>query len=297
MTNHYNYMVAKCHIRIEGPWANLSHVGLASFDPFALADGSATEPALTIITGCDAESLLTEGKLLTSFDFEGSIAVCHFIAQQDGWCLKMEGEGYEPLIFVYNNSSDTARSNAGTSKERMHQHLFRFGMWFMCNIAMVKRGVTAIHSSVIVHNQQAILFLGESGTGKSTHTRLWRENIDEATLLNDDSPFLALEGDTLYAYGSPWSGKTPCYKNEHYPVKAIVRLSQAPYNAMRPLSSLRAMGALMPSLSPAFMFDHYLENKVMETAGAILSHTKFYHLECLPDRDAALLSCNTIFKA
>ena len=297
MMNRNDYMVAKCHICIEGPWADLSALGLPSFEPFALANKPTTEPALTVITGCDAESLLTEGKLLTSFDFEGSIAVCHFIAQQDGWCLKMEGEGYEPLIFVYNNSSDTARSNAGTSKERMHQHLFRFGMWFMCNIAMVKRGITAIHSSVIVHNQQAILFLGESGTGKSTHTRLWRENIDEATLLNDDSPFLALEGDTLYAYGSPWSGKTPCYKNEHYPVKAIVRLSQAPYNAMRPLSSLRAMGALMPSLSPAFMFDSYLENKVMETAGAILSHTKFFHLECLPDRDAALLSCNTIFRA
>ena len=296
MTNHYNYMVAKCHIRIEGPWANLSHVGLASFEPFALADGSATEPALTIITGCDAESLLTEGKLLTSFDFEGSIAVCHFIAQQDGWCLKMEREGNEPLIFVYNNSSDTARSNAGTSKERMHQHLFRFGMWFMCNIAMVKRGVTAIHSSVIVHNQQAILFLGESGTGKSTHTRLWRENIEGATLLNDDSPFVGFADGKPLVYGSPWSGKTHCYKNQQYPLRAIVRLSQAPHNKISRLKGVAAIGALLPSLPPAFAFDSRLKELMFDILGKVLEQVEVYHLECLPDADAAKVAHKALFE-
>ena len=56
------------------------------------------------------------------------------------------------------------------------------------------------------------------------------------------------------------------------------------------------MGAVLPSLSPAFMFDPFLENKVMNMAGTILSHAPLYHLECLPDQDAALLSCNTIFE-
>ena len=54
----------------------------------------------------------------------------------------------------------------------------------------MEHGVVAIHSSVLTYREAAILCLGESGTGKSTHTRLWRENIEGAGLLNDDSPFV-----------------------------------------------------------------------------------------------------------
>ena len=56
-----------------------------------------------------------------------------------------------------------------------------------------RKDTLAIHSSCIVYRDKAVLFLGESGTGKSTHTRLWRENIPEAVLLNDDSPMIRVE--------------------------------------------------------------------------------------------------------
>ena len=120
-----------------------------------------------------------------------------------------------------------------------------------------------------------MLFLGESGTGKSTHTRLWRENIAGAVLLNDDSPFIGFVDGRGTAFGAPWSGKTPCYKQEHYPIAAIVRLSQAPHNAIRPLRSVHAIGALPVS--------------------KIISQVPVYHLECLPDAAAARLSYDTVF--
>ncbi len=296
MTNSRDYRVATCHIRITGVWADLHKVGLMAFDPFVVTQPEEPLPDITIHTGC---SIATEGdneRLLTSFDFEDEKAICRFYARQQGWRLTMDDGSDTPLTFIYDNASDVAESNAGTADKCNHIHFFRFGLWFVCNIAMAKRGITAIHSSAIIHNGEVVLFLGESGTGKSTHTRLWREHIKDATLLNDDSPFLKLDDGVLRAYGSPWSGKTHCYKNESYPVKAIVRLSQAPHNAIYRLSSLRAMGAVLPSLSPAFMFDPFLENKVMNMAGTILSHAPLYHLECLPDQDAALLSCNTIFE-
>lgn len=65
----------------------------------------------------------------------------------------------------------------------------------MFNIAAVARQAVAIHSSVISLNGGAVLFLGESGTGKSTHTRLWREHIPGAELLNDDSPIVRHRAD------------------------------------------------------------------------------------------------------
>ena len=155
--------------------------------------------------------------------------------------------------------------------------------------------VTFVHSSVIVHKGGAVLFLGESGTGKSTHTRLWLKNIPDAHLLNDDSPILTIEEGRPWVYGSPWSGKTPCYVARRFPLKALVRLSQAPQNAMRRLSVPEAFAALQPSLPPALMQDERYADLLIDVVSDVISVAPAYHLSCLPDADAAQLSCKTIF--
>ena len=173
--------------------------------------------------------------------------------------------------------------------------LYRFALWVAYGLMTLQRGTLAIHSSCIVYQGKAVLFLGESGTGKSTHTRLWREHIKGAILLNDDSPMIRVEDNKVWAYGSAWSGKTPCYKQERYELAACVRLSQAPYNRIQKLSVLQAYGAIHPSCAPEFAYDDALYDKVSQTIGQILSVVPCYHLACLPDKDAALLSCQTIF--
>lgn len=174
--------------------------------------------------------------------------------------------------------------------------LYRFAMWLGYGMMTLPFATLAIHSSCIIFQNQAVLFLGESGTGKSTHTRLWRENIEGSVLLNDDSPMIRVEDGRVWVYGSPWSGKTPCYKNERYELKGCVRLSQAPYNKIRPLSVLQAYGAIHPSCAPEFAYDTVLYDHVSEILGQVLSVVPFYHLECLPDREAVLLSCGTVFE-
>lgn len=72
--------------------------------------------------------------------------------------------------------------------------------------------------------------MGKSGTGKSTHSLLWMKYIQGTELLNDDNPTLRIVDGKVYAYGTPWSGKTPCYKSLSYPVGGMVRLKQAPVN-------------------------------------------------------------------
>ena len=106
---------------------------------------------------------------------------------------------------------------------------------------------------------------------------------------------IRVEDGKVWAYGSAWSGKTPCYKNERYELKACVRLSQAPYNKIQKLPVLQAYGAIHPSCPPEFAYDEKLYDEVSRILGKILSVVPFYHLACLPDEEAALLSCNTIF--
>ena len=172
--------------------------------------------------------------------------------------------------------------------------LYRFALWVGYGLMTIPYQTVAIHSSCIVLQDKAVLFLGESGTGKSTHTRLWRDCIEGAVLLNDDSPIIRVENDKVWAYGSPWSGKTPCYKQERYELAGCVRLSQAPYNRIKQLSVLQGYGAIHPSCPPEFAYDSVLYDHVSGFISKLLSRVPFYHLACLPNEEAARLSCSTI---
>ena len=143
-----------------------------------------------------------------------------------------------------------------------------------------------IHASVIRHSDAGYVFLGRSGTGKSTHSRLWLENIEGAELLNDDNPVIRVEGDEVNIYGTPWSGKTPCYKNLVLPLKASVRLSQAPHNVIKKLPVLQSYASLMPACS-CMRWDRKSTDALHRTVEKVISRVNGWHLECLPDADAA----------
>lgn len=289
-----DYIIADNRIRVYGPYADISEAGVRSFEVFAAEYDSAVCPIVEIFTGCGIKDEEVEGQILTSFDFAEGEAQCKFGQTDLHYIFIIENEDSHPLHMTYERATDKAYCNVGFDSE-YNPSFLRFGMWFAIGIATSKHHTAAIHSSVIVVDNEAIMFLGESGTGKSTHTRLWRENIKGATLLNDDSPFLRIVEGKAIAYGSPWSGKTPCYKNESYPLRAIVRLSQAPHNAMRRLRGAQAIGALLPSMPPAFAFDKELEERMIDILSATMADVAVYHLECLPNAEAAHLSYNTVF--
>lgn len=143
-----------------------------------------------------------------------------------------------------------------------------------------------VHASVIRHSNGGYMFLGRSGTGKSTHSRLWLDNIDDSQLLNDDNPVIRLIDGQAVVFGTPWSGKTHCYKNESVPLKAVVRLSQAPYNKITRNIPLQAYASLMPACS-CMRWDRTSTDALHRTVEKVISCVKCWHLECLPDADAA----------
>ena len=134
------------------------------------------------------------------------------------------------------------------------------------------------------------LFLGHSGTGKSTHARQWLAAFDDAWLLNDDNPILrVMEDGEVRVYGSPWSGKTPCYKNAYARVGGIIKLSQAPHNKMRILSLPEAYAYMLSSASGLKM-DRQMADYMYESIKHVITHVKCYHLDCLPNTEAAVVA-------
>lgn len=342
------YIIAGIRIDIPREFAAGSF-GMA-LAPFAAKDEGPADLTVEI----RGEVREAEGyRILDEFDFADADADCRFGRDAEGYLLTMTPRDGAPAA-RFRKAFDAPRVTSDVTL-RHNPAFFRFGLWSMFNIAAVARQAAAIHSSVICLNNQAVLFLGESGTGKSTHTRLWREHIPGATLLNDDSPIIRIvpqltdtsEGpadtaakfpmdpaakspadtaatspaDTVatfsanttatppaetaadaspaqprvLAFGAPWSGKTPCYRNVSCPIRAVVRLSQAPHNRIRRLRAIEAIGALLPSCPPSFAYDQTLEDAVCTTISSVVAQVPVYHLECLPDAAAAELACRTIF--
>lgn len=152
--------------------------------------------------------------------------------------------------------------------------------------AILPYGGVSVHASVVVNDGMGFLFMGKSGTGKSTHSGLWLKHIEGSWLLNDDNPMLRLTEDGVRVYGSPWSGKTHCYRNESAPVAGIVRLRQAPRNRFRVCEDIAAFSAVLPGCS-VLRQDARLHEALCETLAELTERTLVGELECLPDKEAA----------
>ena len=280
-----DYLIADHRIRIEGSKEWIDAVStLDGFRPFEVeAEGEA------VAVFCQTEEGAPEIREI-QYRTEVDGIVDHFGRYDKGYLFEMiPSDGDALRLWKEDGSNQIYFSGALTPR------LVRFSLWIAYGLATLPYQTLAIHTSVIQYKGRTVLFLGESGTGKSTHTRLWRENIEEAVLLNDDSPIIRVVDGEVRAYGSPWSGKTPCYKQENYPLAACVRLSQAPYNKIQRLSIPQAYAALHPSCPPDFAYDQVLYDYVGGTIGGILSKVPIYHLACLPNAEAAQLSCRTVF--
>lgn len=219
------------------------------------------------------------------YTLETPLCNCFFKQKEDGYGMYLNSSyPTEPLFLRYTYGDDSVNICGN-----LDPIWLKFALWVAFGILVLKHRTIAVHASSIIHNGKAILFLGESGTGKSTQSKLWMKHIPGTELLNDDSPLLRIEHGKCYAYGSPWSGKTPCYKQKKVELAAIIRLSQASINRMEKLDVHRSVGALYPSFPPSFSTNEKLTTSIYDILSDILPQAPIYHLECLPDKQAALL--------
>ncbi|WP_139164333.1 hypothetical protein [Eubacterium maltosivorans] len=137
------------------------------------------------------------------------------------------------------------------------------------------------HASAIVFKNTALLFSAPSGTGKSTHTRLWQQRFgkDAVQIINDDRPAIRRVSGRFMAYGTPWSGSSPLNVNTRAPLGAIIFLKQGKENRIRKLSNPEALKWLL------YQAQYPRQNrekvvKLMDLLEDMLLKTAFYELTC-----------------
>ena len=159
--------------------------------------------------------------------------------------------------------------------------------------AILRRDGISIHASTVIADGRAWIFLGKSGTGKSTHARIWLRNIPGARLLNDDNPSVRLVDGKAVAFGTPWSGKTPCYRNESAPIGGIVRLVQGDADIFTKKDEVAALVALLPSCSVVHS-DAALQSRLCDTLARLIELVPVGELKCLPDNESAIICYNNL---
>ena len=258
--------------------------GLTNYHPFACADGE-TVFALDVESG-DAPEYTEEMRQ----EDEGQTIICgHTAAGEAVFEFHWWGETAGWLV-CSNNYSEGRLVTTG----RYEKMAIDNALMIMFALATADKDTVLFHAAVVSYEGRGYIFLGPSGTGKSTHASLWLQHIAGTALVNDDNPVVRIDEDgSAMVYGSPWSGKTPCYRNVHYPLGAIVLLSQADCNKIQRLSGVYAYVALIESISGK-RWDERIADGLHQTENALASSIPVWHLECLPDEEAAILCNETI---
>lgn len=165
----------------------------------------------------------------------------------------------------------------------------------LCDYILDKKQGIIFHSSAIMVDGDAYLFTAPSGTGKSTHTRLWRELLgDRAVMINDDKPIIRYIDGEFYVYGTPWNGKHQLDTNTRAKIKGICQIYQAKENVIEKVSpSDMLMTVLNQTIRPTEV-DKF--DKLLDLIDKLLSKVNLYKLGCNISLDAARLAFETMSK-
>lgn len=144
------------------------------------------------------------------------------------------------------------------------------------------------HGAVVAVDGESYLFTAKSGTGKTTHIKLWTENIPNSYILNGDKPLLKIVNGYIMVCGTPWRGKEAYGVNQNLPLKALCVLQRSGENHISEISP----GEAFPIL---FQQTHHIEDvacmeKTIQLLGTLSHSVHLYRLGCNMEAEAALIS-------
>ena len=151
------------------------------------------------------------------------------------------------------------------------------------------------HAALISFDGQGVAFAALSGTGKTTHIRLWKKLFsDRVEIINGDKPLFTLRDGKFFASGMPWCGKENWGCNKTVPLKAVCFIERAEQNSISPLTENREIMSRL-FLQLAMPEEQHLMVKYLEFANKLIKTVPFFLLRCNMDINAAYIAHDGIF--
>lgn len=212
-------------------------------------------------------------------------------------CAKYIGEFNEPDFIVEINQSDIDYEerlfhdrNHPAGQYKPHSGILEsLAVYRKIAEEMIERDTLLFHGSAIAVDGICYLFCADSGTGKSTHTRLWRNYFkDRAVMVNDDKPLIRIKENGVMVYGTPWSGKHKLDTNINVPLKAVCFLERGKENKICKITKGEVLSELLRysyrTSDPVHL------QKSLSLLVKMNEQVSFYRLACNMDPSACLVS-------
>lgn len=287
MNTELRYRVAGCLFSLISSRPEATRALLAdSFSPFEVIEQPQGEEAVFSILGDTSLSPPEVDLILRPSPIAGVRTAQH---EAPGVSWMAVAYGMESPYYIRRLRGSRYVETTFTLTDPRERYLISKVIWRTLIDHLTARKVVHLHASVVELHGRALLLLGVSGAGKSTHARLWQTYIPGATLINDDEAFVSIAPGAIRVHGSPWSGKTPCYRNASADVVAMIHIQQAESNRIVTLDDQERMAMLILStITPDERGTLYPLH--MSNLFSLLARTPIYRLECRADEEAVRLS-------
>ncbi|MBF1384239.1 hypothetical protein [Prevotella aurantiaca] len=291
----YNFKIAELNIRIIFAESKKNSIKLLpSFAPFSTeeCDGE----LFFQLTVYDQLSIVPkeERKRIRNFDTGNGDTIVDKLENGGYQYIIKDITGADCCLLITNKDFSDCRC-ALNGNYNMRSFGLNNALMLIYAFAGAYKQTLLIHASLVRNNNFGYAFIAKSGTGKSTQVSMWLRHIEGSDLMNDDNPIIRNIDNEFWIFGSPWSGKTPCYRNVKARLGAITRIDRATTNSVDKLPPIQAFASLLPSCS-SMKWDSDIYNAVCDTITKIVETTGIYTLHCLPNKEAAEVCCKAISK-
>ena len=224
-----------------------------------------------------------------------NFAVPTFLSQRKNgdfdWITK-DKSGNASLSFYISNDWTSFSLYEDNTETRGKDAFHEFGYLF--SYAVLNHHACVLHGVVMEYNGKGILVVAAAGTGKTTHTRMWRDR-ENALIINGDRGLCRKIEGKWYAYGMPWSGSSGEYINRKVPINVIVSLKQDTYNHVKRMSQIDGTLCLMQRIfAPVWESD--MQNSAFNIVEELASEIPILELSCRPDFESVDVLKDAILK-
>lgn len=202
---------------------------------------------------------------------------------------------YADIVFEREKSAHEDKVEGRTVRQFSEEYLEILAVYRKIADRMPEYNTILFHGSVIAVDGIGYLFTARSGTGKSTHTRLWREKYgSRAVMVNDDKPLLKVTNFGVTVYGTPWDGKHRLSSNIGVELEGLCLLTRSKVNYIEPISQRSAWPLLMQqTYRPE---NRYMMKKTLELVDRLTQNVRLWKMGCNMTLEAARVAYETMKK-
>ncbi|MDD6212408.1 MAG: hypothetical protein PUB22_04605 [Clostridiales bacterium] len=227
----------------------------------------------------DSSVSFNRGKKL--FQADNFMRTSIYEADDDFWnWVWLKNDGSEGMSFLVKKDF----SEVVLLKNDSFQGNLMRELGFMFAYAVLQKNACVLHGITMEYHGKGILILAKSGTGKSTHARIWRDS-ENALIINGDRCLCRFVDGTWYAYGMPWCGTSGEYINRRVPINAIIFLERGDSNICFHVPSFDGTFRLMEAIK-APNWDRMLYLKAMDYCEELAESIPMFVLQCTPDLES-----------